>query len=373
MGNGKNPAEVTKVFRSFFSSNKEKIKSDISILFHNRQLLEVAADITQGIFLGEYQIAKLKTGVKEKISFFTSDFELNFQGEGLENLNRILERGRSLAQTQMKIMSWVDAPANYKTPQMVAGWIQESGKENGFEVEVYNEKACEEMGLKALLAVGRGSMDNPAEFVVMKYTHPEAQKTVGLIGKGVTFDTGGVSLHLCLFALCSRNNCLLFKKDKRMPIISAPEGRFENLPDYPFAPHFVEVGAGLKMHYVDEGAGRDQGAGFVRGARLSFSPRGGGGIGGDGRHGSRGGRRGRRPHDPRTGRRAGGAHLPSRRGRTRGGLRLPPRRRVLHRIHRLAPFARVAAQRRVRSRRAARRLSPRSRAPRRSPRGSARV
>ena len=40
-----------------------------------------------------------------------------------------------------------------------------------------------------------------------------------------------------------------------MPIISAPEGRFENLPDYPFAPHYVEVDDGLKMHYVDEGAG----------------------------------------------------------------------------------------------------------------------
>lgn len=40
-----------------------------------------------------------------------------------------------------------------------------------------------------------------------------------------------------------------------MPIISAPEGRFDNLPDYSFAPHFVAVGDGLKMHYVDEGAG----------------------------------------------------------------------------------------------------------------------
>ena len=40
-----------------------------------------------------------------------------------------------------------------------------------------------------------------------------------------------------------------------MPIISAPEGRFENLPDYPFSPHYVEVGDGLNMHYVDEGSG----------------------------------------------------------------------------------------------------------------------
>ncbi len=40
-----------------------------------------------------------------------------------------------------------------------------------------------------------------------------------------------------------------------MPIISAPDGRFENLPNYPFAPHYVEVGDGLNMHYVNEGTG----------------------------------------------------------------------------------------------------------------------
>ncbi|MCP9768396.1 leucyl aminopeptidase [Lacihabitans sp. LS3-19] len=192
LGNGKNPSEVSKVFRSFFNANKDKFKNDISVFLHNSQLGKVAADIAQGIFLGEYQIAKLKTAQKDLISIYESRSTINFQSD--RDLQKLLERGRALAETQMKIMTWVDAPANYKTPQMVAAWIQESGKENGFEVEVFDEKACDEMGLKALLAVGRGSIDNPASFVVMKYTHPEAQKTVGLIGKGVTFDTGGVSL-----------------------------------------------------------------------------------------------------------------------------------------------------------------------------------
>ena len=192
LGNSKNPAEVVNVFRSFFNAYRDKFKNNINVFLHNDQLEKAASDISQGIFLGEYQIAKLKTAQKKIFSIYESRNTINFQSEG--DIRSLLERGRALAETQMKIMSWVDAPANYKTPQMVADWIRESGNENGFDVKVYDQKACEEMSLKALVAVGRGSIDHPAVFVVMKYTHPEAQKTVGLIGKGVTFDTGGVSL-----------------------------------------------------------------------------------------------------------------------------------------------------------------------------------
>lgn len=49
------------------------------------------------------------------------------------------------------------------------------------------------MGLHALLSVSAGSK-NPPRFIVMEYKHPAASKTIGLVGKGVTFDTGGVSL-----------------------------------------------------------------------------------------------------------------------------------------------------------------------------------
>ncbi len=194
MGNGKNAAEISAIFRSFFNRNKDNFKGDISIFLHDTNLVELAADITQGIFLGEYQIAKLKTGQKESNTFYHSSSKINFQVNGDKDIEGALEIGKSLAETQKKIMEWVDAPANHKTPQMITGWIQESGKENGFEVNVFDKDACEEIGLKALLAVGKGSVENPPVFVVMEYTHPEASKTIGLIGKGVTFDTGGVSL-----------------------------------------------------------------------------------------------------------------------------------------------------------------------------------
>jgi hypothetical protein len=58
LGNVKNPAEVSKVFRSFFNDNRDKFKNNINVFLHNNQLDKVGSDIAQGIFLGEYQIAK---------------------------------------------------------------------------------------------------------------------------------------------------------------------------------------------------------------------------------------------------------------------------------------------------------------------------
>ena len=91
-----------------------------------------------------------------------------------------MAKGKMLAETQMRIMKLVDSPANYKTPQMLSEEIEKMGKSSGFSVKVYDEKQCEEIGLKALLAVSKGSVENPARFVIMEYSHPEANKKSGI-------------------------------------------------------------------------------------------------------------------------------------------------------------------------------------------------
>jgi leucyl aminopeptidase len=142
--------------------------------------------------LAQYNLGMLKTNQKVENDWFSEDAELNFVSE--KTIEKDLAKGKMLAETQMRIMKLVDSPANHKTPQMLSEEIEKMGKSSGFSVKVYDEKQCEELGLKALLAVSKGSVENPARFVIMDYTHPEANKKVGLIGKGVTFDTGGVSL-----------------------------------------------------------------------------------------------------------------------------------------------------------------------------------
>ena len=99
-----------------------------------------------------------------------------------------------LADVQARIMALVDAPANKKRPQDLAAWAVASGQQYSYDVRVLDKAACQAEGLHALLAVNRGSED-PAVLIVMEYRGGEAnEKPTALIGKGVTFDTGGVSI-----------------------------------------------------------------------------------------------------------------------------------------------------------------------------------
>jgi len=82
---------------------------------------------------------------------------------------------------------------NVCTPGFMAETAQKLGQEFGFEVEVLERADMEKLGMHSALSVGRASY-SPCKFIVMKYSKGGAAKPIVLIGKGMTFDTGGVSL-----------------------------------------------------------------------------------------------------------------------------------------------------------------------------------
>ncbi|UBM57754.1 leucyl aminopeptidase [Marinilongibacter aquaticus] len=196
LGLGKNAknADVLFVFRQFFAAQKTKLKG--KIVLDLRGLEGYAEFVANGTLLASYNIGLLKTREKEEESVFNKGSELFiWVDEDKEKLAKLaVKKGLETAETQMNVMALADAPSSHKSPDFVAKYIKKSGKKNGFEVQVYDEKACAEMGFHALLAVGRGSVDRPPRMVVMEYKGKKAKKKVGLVGKGVTFDTGGISL-----------------------------------------------------------------------------------------------------------------------------------------------------------------------------------
>ena len=85
-------------------------------------------------------------------------------------------------------------PSNYKTPHYLSEYVKSAGQEQGFDVRVIKGAALQKNKLHALHEVGKGSENEPA-FIIMEYK--AAKKPVakiGLVGKGITFDTGGISL-----------------------------------------------------------------------------------------------------------------------------------------------------------------------------------
>lgn len=87
---------------------------------------------------------------------------------------------------------WVDARANQLTPHIFAEQIASLGRESGLDVVIYDEDALVEMGCGAMLSVGAGSTA-PSCLVEVRYAGDPKLPHLALVGKGVTFDSGGLS------------------------------------------------------------------------------------------------------------------------------------------------------------------------------------
>ncbi|MFD8395806.1 leucyl aminopeptidase [Streptomyces sp. NPDC059680] len=87
----------------------------------------------------------------------------------------------------------INTPPNDLTPAIFAGIAQTAAKEHGIKVQVLDDKALAKGGYGGILGVGAGSSAAP-RLVKLTYTHPKAEKHLAFVGKGITYDSGGISL-----------------------------------------------------------------------------------------------------------------------------------------------------------------------------------
>lgn len=106
---------------------------------------------------------------------------------------RLTPQVRALAQAVRTVRDLGNAPANVMTPSRLADRAAAVCKEAGVKCTIYGKKEIERMKMGGLLAVNRGSVEEP-RFVVMEYAPRKAKKHVALVGKGITFDSGGISI-----------------------------------------------------------------------------------------------------------------------------------------------------------------------------------
>jgi leucyl aminopeptidase len=107
-----------------------------------------------------------------------------------------LDRGRILAEAQNFTRSLGNEPSNVMTPLRLAESARQMAAEFGLECEVLEQDHMRQLGMGALLGVAQGSVEPPA-LIILRYrpAQPSTSKDhLGLVGKGVTFDTGGISI-----------------------------------------------------------------------------------------------------------------------------------------------------------------------------------
>ncbi|MFN3416275.1 MAG: leucyl aminopeptidase [Caldimonas sp.] len=112
----------------------------------------------------------------------------------LKAVQRDLAQARAIALGVAVAREWANRPGNHCTPTHLADEACRLGKAHGLKVEVLDRKAVEKLGMGAFLAVAQGS-EQPLRFIVMRYDGGRrGQAPHVLVGKGITFDTGGISI-----------------------------------------------------------------------------------------------------------------------------------------------------------------------------------
>ncbi|HEY5729047.1 MAG TPA: leucyl aminopeptidase [Anaerolineales bacterium] len=152
---------------------------------------QIAFALAEGLLLGSFRFDKHKSK-KEKASPATIYF-LD------DSFKSALERASIICEATNLTRAWAHEPANVINPVSLAERVQELAKEVGLKCTVLDDKQLTEMGAGAIVAVGQGSA-NPSRLIVLEY-QPSAgkeAKPVVLVGKAITFDTGGYSIKTML-------------------------------------------------------------------------------------------------------------------------------------------------------------------------------
>ncbi|MPZ23441.1 MAG: leucyl aminopeptidase [Dehalococcoidia bacterium] len=155
---------------------------------------EAAAEaLTVGSILGSYRFLKHKRRDEDAPELETLTV-VEADAARLPAIERGVERGRIMARAAAMCRDMANEPGNHLTPTMLAERATDLAVDASIEVEVHDRTWMEEKGMGALLGVASGSQE-PPRFIVMRYAGGGAREgTLGLVGKGITFDSGGISI-----------------------------------------------------------------------------------------------------------------------------------------------------------------------------------
>ncbi len=152
-----------------------------------------AQAIAEGAFLGLYSFRQHIT----KTSDYGEIDELSIverDESKIPALKASVTKGRIMSESAILARDMVNQPANFMTPTHMAEKAKEVAETWGLGFEVLEKEGMAKLGMGALLGVAQGS-SQPPKFIILSYRGDESSdKTIGLVGKGITFDSGGISI-----------------------------------------------------------------------------------------------------------------------------------------------------------------------------------
>jgi leucyl aminopeptidase len=156
---------------------------------------DAAKAVTEGLTIADFESDKYKTDKKEKDKKEIQSVSLAGFDSSTE-LKKAVDDGRVIGESMNFARDLINEPSNRLTPRMLAAKAEAMAKEVGLGIEILDERKISELKMGALIGVAQGSIE-PPRVIVVRYTPENAKPdspVLGLVGKGVTFDTGGISI-----------------------------------------------------------------------------------------------------------------------------------------------------------------------------------
>ena len=155
---------------------------------------EAARAVTEGLVLANFESDKYRSDRKNRD--IASVSLAGFDGGLGANLQEAVDTGRVIAESQNFARDLINEPSNHLTPRMLAAKAEEMAREVGLGIEILDERRIADLKMGALIGVAQGSVE-PPRVIVVRYVPTTTQAggpVLALIGKAVTFDTGGISI-----------------------------------------------------------------------------------------------------------------------------------------------------------------------------------
>ena len=177
---------------------KELKNNDITVKMietENLDANEIAKAMTISLMLSDYEFNKYKSDKKDKKDIFIYIACDTANNLVIDEIEDYIVEGKDIAQGIIIARNLVNEPANEMYPEILAEEAKLLGKKFGFEVEILGAEKILKLGMDAFLSVAKGSSKEP-KLIVMKYFGDKHHKddVLGLVGKGLTYDSGGYSL-----------------------------------------------------------------------------------------------------------------------------------------------------------------------------------
>ncbi len=173
---------------------KKNIKSFALAPRFDGDAAEAAACAAQGVVTSQFELDKYRSDRKDKK---LDNFALFVEGGDVKDLKNALDRGEIVGDSMNFARDLANEPPNILHPTEMARRAEKMAKECGLKCEILDENQMTKLGMGSLMSVSIGS-EQPAKLIVLKY---EPKKSTGkkgellaIVGKGITFDTGGISI-----------------------------------------------------------------------------------------------------------------------------------------------------------------------------------